>query len=89
MNGLMAQHRMAGIFALEESRVKRDIRGDNLQVSFAIVDHRAPVEERRVSPKSEKDTGVVMTTSHGPYHVTVMLKVRASSSLVQECVPQV
>jgi len=73
-NGLMAQHTMAGIFALEESRMKRDVRGDNLEVSFAIVDHRQPLEERRVPPKNEKDTGVVMTTSHGPYNVTVMLK---------------
>ena len=68
-----------GIFALEESRLKRDIRGDHVEVAFKIIDQRSPLASQAV-PSVQDYKQVVMTTAHGPYNVTLVLKVRITRS---------
>ncbi|CAD7696447.1 unnamed protein product [Ostreobium quekettii] len=64
VNGMVARHRWVGIYALKSSRVRRDVRGDKVEVTFRIVDYR-PLEGKRGGPPPK---------GHGPYNVTVMLK---------------
>lgn len=61
-----------GIFATEESRSKRDVRGDLLRIDFVIMDNRPPLEGMVIKKENDQE---ITRSSHGPYNVTLILKV--------------
>lgn len=67
---------MVGIAANTESRAKRDVRGDKVAITFDIIDHRQPLTFKKLDLEDKNKKGEKrVTTSHGPYNVTVLLKV--------------
>lgn len=76
ISGLLSRDELVGIAADEESRAKRDVRGDRVAITFEIVDNRHPRKEKKLDLEDKKKKGEKrVTTSHGPYNVTVLLKV--------------
>lgn len=76
ISGMVARTGVVGIAATPETRSKRDVRGDSLIITFKITDKRyphsgIPLNDEETNGSKKKR----VTTSHGPYNVTVLLKV--------------